>query len=237
VDAALAREAGKLYELPAAEYTKARNERAKALRKDDPELAAAVAKLPKPSAAAAAVNRLARREPSEVRALIQAGKRLRDAQERAVGGRAGGESLQDAIRDHRAAIERVQREARRLKLSDSVLDRVGATFRAASIDPELQPLLQKGLLAHEVEASGFALDPGLAAARPASKPQAPPKRAPKKAARAELKAARERLAEAKRAAAGADRALKQAQRKADEAAGEVQQAEHDVEVAERKLRG
>ena len=73
MDAALAREAGKLYELPADEYTKARNDRAKALRKDDPELAAEVAKLPKPSAAAAAVNMIARRETSEVRALMKAG--------------------------------------------------------------------------------------------------------------------------------------------------------------------
>jgi hypothetical protein len=240
VDAALARESGRLYELPAADFTKARNERAKALRADDPELAAQVAKLPKPTAAAAAVNRLARREPSEVRALIQAGKRLRDAQERAVGGRAGGERLQEAIREHRAALERVQREARRLKLSDSVLERVVATFRAASIDSELQPLLEKGLLAREVEASGFALDPSLAAARPASQRQARAKsaatKAPKKAAaRAELKAARERRAEAKREGAAADRALKQAQRKADQVASRLQEAEDEVEAAQQKL--
>ena len=82
-DAALAREAEALYGLPASEYTKARNARAKELRPDEPELAAVVAKLPKPSAAAAAVNRLARDEPSEIRALVQAGRRLREAQEAA----------------------------------------------------------------------------------------------------------------------------------------------------------
>lgn len=236
MDAALAREAGALYELPADEYTKARNERAKALKPDDPELAAEVAKLPKPTAAAAAVNRLARREPSEVRAVIQAGKRLREAQERAVGGRAGGEALPEAIKEHRAALERVQREARRLKLSDSVLERVIATFRAASIDPELQPLLEKGLLAREIEASGFALDPSLAVARPVPKRQAAEQKAPpKRAARAELKAARERLAEARRTASAADRALKQAQRKADQAASALQEAEAEVEAAEAKL--
>lgn len=235
MDAALAREAGALYELPAGEYTKARNERAKALKPENPELAAAVAKLPKPTAAAAAVNRLARREPSEVRALIQAGKRLREAQERAVGGRAGGEKLQEAIREHRAALDRVQREARRLKLSDAVLERVGATFRAASIDSELQPLLQRGLLAHEVEASGFALDPGLAVARVRPKPQARAKATPAKAARAELKAAKERLAVARRAASAADRALKQAQHHADAAASALREAEAEVEAAQQKL--
>ena len=240
MDAALAREAGKLYELPADEYTKARNDRAKALRKDDPELAAEVAKLPKPSAAAAPRDMVAPKAPSAGRPRNQAGKPRRHAQERAVGGRSGGESLQDAIREHRAALDRVQREARRLKLSDSVLDRVGATFRAASIDPELQPLLEKGLLAREVEASGFALDPSLALARPTPKREAASKAAPKKAeakkaARAELKAARDRLAEAKREAAATDRALKQAQRKADQAASRLQEAESEVDAAERKL--
>lgn len=237
MDASLAREAGALYKLPAGEFTAARNARAKELREKDAELAAEVAKLPKPSAAAAAVNRLALDEPSEVRALIQAGKRLRDAQERAVAGRAGGEKLQDAVREHRTALERVQREARRLRLSGPVLERVVATFRAASIDPELQPLLERGLLAHEIESSGFALDPGLAVAPARPRPAKAPARdaAARKTARAELKAARERLAEAKREASAAERALKQAQRKADQAAGALQQAEEEVEAAERKL--
>jgi hypothetical protein len=138
-----------------------------------------------------------------------------------------------------APLERVQREARRLKLSDAVLERVVSTFRAASIDPEQQPLLEKGLLAREVEASGFALDPSLAvAAAAAPKRRAPEKAAPKKAAaRAELKAARERLAAVKREAAAADRALQQAQRKADQAASAVREAEEVVAAAERKLKG
>lgn len=242
MEPALAREAGKLYELPANEFTKARNDRAKALRKQDPELAAEVGKLPKPTAAAAAVNRLAHSEPSEVRALIQAGKRLREAQERAVGGRAGGEALPEAIGEHRAALERIQREARRLKLSEPVLERVLATFRAASIDSELQPLLQKGLLAREVEASGFALDPSLAVAGPAGsrkrqqRPKTQPRPQAKAAARAELKAARERLAGARRSAAAAERALAQAQREAARAAEAVQQAESAVDAAQAKLR-
>jgi hypothetical protein len=239
VDASLAREASALYELPAGEYTAARNARAKELRNDNPELAAAVAKLPKPSAAAAAVNRLARNEPSEVRALIQAGKRLRDAQERAVGGRAGGENLQEAVREHRAALERVQREARRLRLSEAVLERVGSTFRAASIDPELQPLLERGLLAREVESSGFAIDPSLAVAPARTRPGSAPSRPERtqKPSRAELKAARERLSQARRHASAAERALKQAQRKADLAAHALQEAEADVDEAQRKLGG
>ncbi len=161
VDAPLAKEAGKLYALPAGEFTAARNARAKGLRARDPELAAAVATLPKPTVAAAAVNRLARDQPSEVRELIQAGKRLRATQERALAGKGEPDDLQQAIGEHRAALERLQREARRLRLSDAVLERVVRTIRAASLDPDAQRLLERGLLAEELEAAGFALDPGL----------------------------------------------------------------------------
>ncbi|MGZ8692635.1 MAG: hypothetical protein ACXWZT_07880 [Gaiellaceae bacterium] len=239
MDASLAREAGALYELPAQEFTTARTARAKALRTENPALAAEVAKLPKPIAAAAAVNRLARRDPSEVRALIQVGKRLRDAQERAVAGRSGGESLQEAVREHRAALERVQREARRLRLSEPVLERVGSTFRAASIDPELQPLLERGLLAREVESAGFAIDPGLAVAPAGTRRSRAPRedtQEQRQAARAKLKAATETLAAARRDAAAAERELKRVQRAADEAARAVQHAEHEVDAATQKLK-
>jgi chromosome segregation ATPase len=240
VDASLAREAGALYELPVGEFITARNARAKALRKESPELAAEVAKLPKPTAAAAAVNRLARRDPSEVRALIQAGKRLRDAQERAVGGRSGGENLQEAVREHRAALERVQRETRKLRLSEPVLERAVSTFRAASIDPELQPLLERGLLAREVESAGFAIDPTLAVAPAGKRRSSPPREdtgKQRQAARAKLKAATETLADARREAAAAGRELKRVQRTADEAGRAVQDAEREVDEASQQLKG
>jgi hypothetical protein len=238
-EAALARETAELYGLPADEFTAARNARAKELKPESPELAAALAKVPKPSAAAAAVNRLARREPSEVRALIQAGKRLRQAQEDAVAGRSS--DLQAAVAEHRAALERVQREARKLKLSAAVLERVVATMRAASVDPELQLLLERGLLAHEVEGSGFSLDPGLVAAAPARKTskakQAPKPAKPKddEAAKARLRKAKERLAAASREAAAAQKNLARAERDAARAAAAVAKAEEDVRDAERAL--
>ena len=238
MDASLAREAGALYELPANEFTSARNARAKALRRKEPELAAEVAKLPKPTAAAAAVNTLARRDPSEVRALIQAGKRLRDAQERAVSGRGGGEKLQDAVREHRAALERVQREVRRLRISESVLERAVSTFRAASIDPELQPLLERGLLAREVESAGFSIDPSLAVAPRTKQKPAPRKDTgeERRAARAALKAATEALAAARSDAKAAKRELERAQRAADKAVRAVEDAEREVEAATQKLK-
>ena len=108
----LVRETQKLYGLPLSEFTAARNARAKALKKDDPDLSASVAALPKPTAAAGALNALVTEDPSEVRALVQSGKRLRAAQEAAVTGKRGGD-LNEAIGEHRTALDRVQRDLRR----------------------------------------------------------------------------------------------------------------------------
>src|ERR671910_1530270 len=101
----LVRETQKLYALPLPEFTAARNARSKALKKEDPELAAAVAALPKPSVAAGALNALVNEDPSEVRALVQSGKRLRAAQEAAVTGKKGAD-LNEAVAGHPAAPHR-----------------------------------------------------------------------------------------------------------------------------------
>ena len=167
----LVRETQKLYGLPLSQFTAARNARAKALRKSDPELAAAVAALPKPSAAAGALNELVHEDPSEVRALVQSGKRLRQAQEAAVTGKKGAD-LNEAIKEHRVALDRVQRDLRRRKLSGATVDKATQTLRVASLDPELWPLLERGLLHEDLAASGFGLDPGIVPARPKQDPEA-----------------------------------------------------------------
>ncbi len=230
VDAPLAKEAGKLYALPAGEFTAARNARAKGLRARDPELAAAVATLPKPTVAAAAVNRLARDQPSEVRELIQAGKRLRATQERALAGKGEPDDLQQAIGEHRAALERLQREARRLQLSDAVLERVVRTIRAASLDPDAQRLLERGLLAEELEAAGFALDPGLVVT---AKPKRASAKAGKSGARRDADAAKRRKAEERLAAA--EEALATAQADAEQAESDLRSAEKAAAAARRQV--
>lgn len=223
----LLRETEKLYGLPVAEFTPARNARAKELRKDDPELAAAVGKLPKPSVAAAAVNELVREDPSEVRALVQAGKRLRAAQERAVQGRSAG--LNAAVREHRDALERVQRDLRRRKLSGQTLERATRTLRVASLDPELHPLLERGVLREDLEAAGFGLDPGIVPARPAGRKRPAPK--PKDDAKERQRRRREAQAQLREAEA----ALEAAQRRAKAALREVEKAEAGVERARRAV--
>ena len=222
---AIAREAQKLYGLPLKEFTAARNARAKELKQNDPELAAAVAALPKPSVAAAALNELVREDPSEVRALIQSGKRLRQAQEAAVAGKKGAD-LHTAVQEHRGAIDRVQRDLRRRKLSGPTLEKATQTLRVTSVDPELQPLLERGILHEDLAASGFGLDPSLVPARPrkqarAAEPKPKPEPKPDPKLRARLKAAEAELAGAEKRAA--------------EALRELERAKQDVERARRAV--
>jgi hypothetical protein len=214
---ALVSETQKLYGLPLSGFTAARNTRAKELKQDDPELAAAVAGLPKPSVAAAALNELVREDPSEVRALIQSGKRLRQAQEAAVAGKKGAD-LTAAIQEHRAALDRVQRDLRRRELSGPTIEKAMQTLRVTSIDPELQPLLERGILHEDLTAAGFGLDPGLVPA-PAPKPAPKPKPDPK--LRVKLKAAESELADA--------------EKRAEQALSDLERAKQDVERARRAV--
>jgi hypothetical protein len=225
---ALVRETQKLYGLPLAKFTAVRNARAKELKKDDPEVAAAVSALPKPSVAAAALNELVREDPSEVRALIQSGKRLRQAQEAAVAGKKGAD-LNAAIQEHRGALDRVQRDLRRRKLSAATIEKALQTLRVTSVDPELQPLLERGILHEDLAASGFGLDPSLVPARPqqraaAANPAPKPKPKPDPKLRAKLQAAEAELADAEKRAGqalrdleGAKEAVERARRAVDAA--------------------
>ena len=230
----LVRESQKLYALPLSEFTAARNARAKALKPKDPELAASVAALPKPSVAAGALNELVHEDPSEVRALVQSGKRLRQAQEAAVSGKKGAD-LNEAIAEHRGALDRVQRDLRRRKLSGPTLEKATQTLRVASLDPELWPLLERGLLHEDLTASGFGLDPGLVPARatpkpkPAAKKPAPPK--PDKAAEKRRREARERLREAKAALAEAEKRARTAERELQRARADLERAQERADEA------
>lgn len=230
---ALVRETQKLYGLPLPEFTAARNARAKELKDGDPELAAAVAGMPKPSVAAAAVNELVREDPSEVRALVQSGKRLRQAQEAAVAGKKGAD-LNAAVQEHRAALDRVQRDLRRRKLSGATLEKAIQTLRVSSVDPELLPLLERGLLHEDLSAAGFGLDPGLVpvhakraarAAKPTPTPKPKPDPKPDPKLRAKLKAAESELADAEKRAAHALRELERAKENVERARRAVDEAE------------
>jgi hypothetical protein len=78
--------ADKLYALPRDEFTAARNAAAKQAREQgDRELADRIGGLRRPSTAAWVANLLAREQPDEIRALVQLGDGLREAQQRLQG--------------------------------------------------------------------------------------------------------------------------------------------------------
>jgi hypothetical protein len=227
----LVRETQKLYGVPLSEFTAARNARAKELKQKDPELAAAVAALPKPSLASGALNELAHEDPSEIRALVQSGKRLRSAQEAAVAGKKGAD-LNEAIAEHRTALDRVQRDLRRRKLSGATLDRATQTLRVASLDPDLWPLLERGLLHEDLSSSGFGIDPGLV---PKRKPGVKAKPAPKARQKPDRKAEEKRHREAREALREAEAALAEARQRVRSAQRDVERAESAVETARKQV--
>lgn len=216
------KEIDRLYGLPHADFVGARKALAKKLRADGERAAAMrVEDLRKPTAAAAAVNKLARDERMNVRALLTAGERLREAQVKLLQG-GSPDAVHKAAADERKAIAALVAAARKDGQNDAVLRRVEETLRAAAVDEEARRLLEEGRLIRELEPVGF----GLAGMpkptrRPRKRaPSRPPRPDPKEEKRREeLGRARGQLAEAKK--------------RADDAAREVKRAEEHVRRLER----
>ena len=136
-----------LYGLALGEFTAARNALAKALRKAKrADHAAQVAKLPKPTAAAWALNQTVRRRPDLVQALSRAGETLRRVQAQVLAGQADGSALPLASEARRAAVRTVVRamsetlDAREAQRTDEWV----RTLEAASVDAALGALLVRG---------------------------------------------------------------------------------------------
>jgi hypothetical protein len=233
-----------LFGRPLSEFTGARNELAKRLRKAGQEEAATrVQALKKPSVPVWTVNQLARRQPDEVQALVDAGARLRLAQETAFRSDEGREAVRAATRDERDAARTLTHLAHELLAEEGrpatrdVTDRIGSLLRAASVDPATAEHLAAGRLAEEVEATGFGALAGIA----------PPPRAPRRAAptkddearRREEERRRKRLeAEVKklrRASEQADAKLERAVAAAEEARDRAEDAREALAAAEAKL--
>jgi hypothetical protein len=146
--------AAELYGLPLAEFTPARDARAKAL-KGTPE-AAGVKSLRKPSTAAWVVNILVRFETDQVAQLLEVGAGLRAAQE----------SL-DAAQLRELTVQRRQLTAamttraralareRGLRVTDAVAEQVEQTLTAAMVDEGAAAAVSSGLLVAPMQATGF----------------------------------------------------------------------------------
>lgn len=152
----LERELDALYALPLDEFTKARNDLASRLKKAHQEEAAtSVRALRKPSVVAAAANALARSEPKLVAALLEAGDRLRDVQQRSLAGEVEQAEVTEAAAAERDAVRRLVTAGRELLATPAALDRLAQTFRAAAVDAAARPLLERGRLTEELNAVGF----------------------------------------------------------------------------------
>lgn len=228
-------DADELYALPLEEFTAARNALAKEVgRQGDKAAAAEIKRLPKPSKTAWALNQLARREAAEVKQLLDAGARLRDAQQRALSGDAS--RLRDATRTEQEHVNRLVDAALAILGGDggAAEERLRRTLRAAANDPGIGDLLRRGRLVADVEASGFGLEGLSELALLDGSPEAPPEEGAEEQGVAEREAERERRereAAARQAAREAERLQKVAQRAQERAVRMVEEAEAAEERA------
>ena len=204
----------------------------------DAASADAVAKTRKPTVAAWALNQLARKQRRDVDLLLDAGHRLRQAQEGVVGGddRTAFEQAQKTERD---ALRRLTRQASELLggASAPTLAQISSTLRTAAVSEEGRELLARGRFTAPLEAEGF----DVFGALPAPRPSRGRKQAQTRAAGEELKKAKERLRELEREARAAEREAErlkaewtESERAAESARAAVAEAQRNVEKTQRR---
>lgn len=121
----------------------------------DKEGAALVKALRKPSTVAWGVNRVARTNPDDVAALLDAGAAVRDAQVKAVQGTDDG-SLREKSKAWRERINALGAKVAVL-IGEQYRDDAAASFEAASTDAHVADVVRRGRLTNAVEAAGFGL--------------------------------------------------------------------------------
>lgn len=235
--------ADELYGLPLSDFTKARDEIARRLRKEGKrDEAEAVKMLRKPTAAAWALNQIARQRPQDVQRLLSAGQQLRKAHEALL---AGGNraALQKASAQERELIDALTRDATAVAgeagtASTAALDeRIRNTLHAAALDEDTAAELAAGRLVHDREAVGMfgAGDAESAAPRKARKGAA--KREADTGSRDHeraLAAARSDERKAQREYATAVKAAERARNRAAEAEQRAEDARAGLREAERR---
>jgi hypothetical protein len=227
-----------LYALPPADFIRARNDLAKRLNQaGQADAAARVKQLRKPTVPLWAVNQLARRHPEEVRALLDAGNRLRTAQQAALRGES--EELRTATAEERKLLRSLtQRGEELLQGAGHSADpkRIAGTLRAAAVDPAGRELLEQGRLTEELEATGFGAIAGMEIpSKPKEKKPKAPSPAVQRRQEERRRKLRERVTKAKRDAAKAERAVARAEASLAEARQRAAQANESVRRAETEL--
>ena len=206
----------------------------------DRDAAEQVAKLKKPTVAAWALNQLSRRQRRDVDLLLDAGHRLRQAQEGVVGG-ADRASFEKAQKTQRDALRRVTQQASELVggASAPVRSQISATLRSAAVSEEGRELLARGRFTVPLEAEGF----DVFGALPPSSAARPRKRATAQKAHDELRKAKARVKELERDVRDAERLAEKLKTEwqkgesaADLARAALSDAQLEVKKAERRAR-
>jgi hypothetical protein len=248
----LEKELDRLYGLEPDTFVTERDRLARELREaDQREEAEQVKRLRKPTISAWTINQLARQERREVDLLLDAGHRLREAQQGLLAGE-NPRSLDEARRTPRDALTSLRKTAGRIlaeagRGSEATLDRIMGTLQAAAVSAEGRELLARGRLTGDLEATGFELLLPLAEGVPPKKE--PPRQRDAERTRAQLRKAsrlrerqavqerqeqhdrerldeeRRRLREARATAKAADKALRTAERDAGKVRRDLAQAE------------
>ncbi len=239
-DSELEPEVDRLYSLPLAEFTAARDQLAKQAREEgERAVAARIKELRKPSVSAWAINQLARSNELDLKRLLKASKRLAETQLQAVSGK-DPKAFLEARREETDALNSMARAARqvleRAGHGPSALDPITRTLRAGAATDEGRELLERGRLSEDLQPTGFEAFAGISPAPRATKEPSRPRE--KAGSRQPVVRARERVRQAKaqersssRQADAAEREAEQAERRAAELREIAEAARADADAA------
>src|SRR4051794_21772762 len=216
-----------LYRAPFVEFIARRDALAKALRKDGRrEEADQVKRLKKPALSAWALNQLPR---EGVEGLLAAGAALRQAR--------GGDTLRDATREEREAVEELASQATALlrqaghPTTDKTSSEIRDTLHAAALDEEARQLLSEGRLVEPRQAIGLAGFAGAPAPAPSrKKTQTQKKKKDARRRREQQAVARAALRDAETAVKEREREVDRAQRALEEARVEAERKRDELEA-------
>jgi len=237
----------RLYAAPFESFTETRDALAKEVKAaGNAELAAQLRKERRPPVTVWALNQAARRHPEPVRALLESGERLRDAQERAVRGEGAG-PLRDATAEQRQALASLLKDALAIVReagstgSTDQQDRMEGTLLACANGPrELGRQLAAGKLEKDLPRPGFGdlggLAAGAAAAAPRAAPPPPLALVKEKGGDEEAEATAREQREQERKQRELDRLRKEAEHRAQDAARALAEAQRRRGRAEESAR-
>ncbi|GAA1778743.1 transposase [Agromyces lapidis] len=229
---ALIDEAAALYALRPDEFTAARNDRSRALRGDDREMADDVLALRRPAPAAWIVNQLVRHRRDELDGLLALGAELRAAQNEL-----DAPTMARLAKQRRGLVAALARGAGELAeelgspVRQPVLDEVAQTLNAGMVDASAADAIVSGRLVRSLEAVGLEVDlDGAVAGGPGG--PTPTTRSARPSARARRRSgddgAAEREEQARRERAEREQAAAEAEQRAAEASAALDELEDEL---------